>query len=70
MPQTVCPKCGKGMQPGFVPDQGDGRFLQGQWFEGKFETKWLGMRLRSKKPPVAITTYRCPSCGYLESYAT
>ena len=65
----VCPKCEKEMQAGFVPDYSDGVVLERRWVEGKFATRWLGLRLRSKKPPVPITTYRCTACGYLESYA-
>jgi hypothetical protein len=29
---------------------------------------WLGVKLRGKKA-MAITTYRCVGCGYVESYA-
>ena len=65
----ICPKCEKEMRAGFVPDHSDGRVLEGRWFEGRFETRWFGLRLRSKKPSVPVTTYRCTSCGYLESYA-
>jgi hypothetical protein len=67
--RIICPKCETEMHAGFVLDSSDGRFLEGQWFEGKFETRWLGYRLRTRKPPVPIKTYRCASCGYLESYA-
>ena len=67
--QIVCPKCKKEMQAGFVPDNSNGQSFESGWYEGAFATKWLGLRLRSKKAPVPITTYRCASCGYLESYA-
>jgi Domain of unknown function (DUF6487) len=65
----ICPKCGKEMHAGFVPDYSDAVVLERRWFEGKFETRWLGLRLRNKKFPVPVTTYRCNTCGYLESYA-
>lgn len=68
-PPLNCPKCGKEMQAGFVPDHSDAIVLERRWFEGKFETRWLGTRLRSNKPSLPITTYRCSACGYLESYA-
>jgi len=67
MAQMICPKCEKEMHAGFVPGYSDGMALEGRWFEGKFETKWLGLKLRNNKPPMPITTYRCAACGHLES---
>jgi hypothetical protein len=57
------------MKAGYVPDHSHGVVLQGYWHEGKFETKWLGTRLRNEKSGLPITTYRCVSCGYLEAFA-
>ena len=72
MPEAsiICPRCKNAMRAGFVPDYAHGRPLLLRWFEGKFETGWLGLSLRNKQPSVPIITYRCASCGYLESYAT
>ena len=42
---------------------------QSQWAEGPpVRSMWTGIKLeKGAKHPV--TTYRCPRCGYLESYA-
>lgn len=66
----VCPKCGGRMEQGFVVDMATGDFSFGV-------DKWArGLPLRSllfktwvlrNAPPVG--TFRCESCGYLESYA-
>jgi hypothetical protein len=66
----VCPKCQKEMHAGFVADYSGGVVFESRWVEGRFATKWLRTKLRSQKPAVPITTYRCTSCGYLESFAT
>jgi Domain of unknown function (DUF6487) len=67
--QVACPKCRAEMTAGFVPDHSHGVILQGHWYEGGFETKWLGTRLRNEGGGLPITTYRCASCGYLEAFA-
>jgi hypothetical protein len=55
------------MQEGFLLDRGEGA-REGEWVEGPLERGWLGVKwMRRKRLP--ITAYRCPSCGYLESYA-
>jgi RNase P subunit RPR2 len=71
MPQdkVICPKCNTAMVVGFVPDYSRGTVQAEYWIEGKFATRWLGLRPRSRKPALAITTYRCPTCGFQEAYA-
>jgi Domain of unknown function (DUF6487) len=64
----TCPKCKKQMEEGFVPDYTYGGVLATKWVEGPLERGWLGVKLRGKKA-MAITTYRCVACGYVESYA-
>jgi hypothetical protein len=40
-----------------------------QWVGGAPEQSfWTGLRL-SERDVLAVTTYRCARCGYLESYA-
>jgi predicted nucleic-acid-binding Zn-ribbon protein len=64
-----CPKCRARMQPGFILDNTYGGRIVSKWIEGAPERSvWLGLSLKGKKV-VDIVTYRCPSCGYLESYA-
>lgn len=67
----TCVKCAKEMELGFVLD----RVMQGsyaagtEWADGEPETSfWTGVKLKGKKR-YPVSTYRCPSCGYLESYA-
>ena len=65
----VCPKCQTTMDEGFVLDDTHGGTLQSKWAEGKPRTSfWLGVRV-PRKDRHPVSTFRCPSCGYLESYA-
>ncbi len=65
-----CPKCQHGMELGFVPDATYGGVLVPSWIEGAPEKNWLGGVTFKGKQKLAVTTYRCTSCGFLESYAT
>ncbi len=66
---TDCPKCRGTMEPGFVLDHTYGENRQSTWVEGPPERSfWTGLKTRGKERLV-ITTHRCTSCGYLESYA-
>jgi hypothetical protein len=52
-----------------VIDQGYGALHQPRWVEGTPQVSfWSGLKVRGKER-LPITTYRCPACGYLESYA-
>jgi hypothetical protein len=67
----TCPKCQTEMQEGFIPDLAyqHYRVLVSSWQAGTPEPRlWFGIKLR-KKDLRPIVTYRCPACGYLESYA-
>ena len=62
-----CPDCRVAMVEGFVPDATYGEILQSQWVAGAPErSSWRGIKVRSG---VVITTWRCPKCGLLRSYA-
>ena len=64
-----CPKCQGNMMEGFVPDYTHGGVLQTRWVQGTPKrTFWFGIRILD--PVFAVTTYRCETCGFLESYAT
>ena len=64
-----CPKCRNKMQEGFIKDQGHGTIAVPTWVEGAPEKSfWTGTKT-SGKAQFTLQTYRCPSCGYLESYA-
>ena len=58
------------MEPGFVLDQTYGANTQSAWVEGPPETSfWTGLKLKGRER-IPVRTFRCPSCGYLESYAS
>ncbi|HVR11845.1 MAG TPA: PF20097 family protein [Thermoanaerobaculia bacterium] len=69
MPSPSCPKCRTEMEEGFVPDHAQGAALVSSWVAGTPEPSvWFGLKLGGKDQR-QIVTYRCPACGYLESYA-
>jgi hypothetical protein len=64
-----CSKCGRSMEEGFVVDKGDYDAARVEsWFRGEPEQKWWGLKY-DKASALRIMTWRCTSCGFLESYA-
>ncbi len=66
-----CAKCGGLMKQGFVLDNNYGYGSRGvsHWGAGAPEKSfWTGTKV-SEKLIIPIGTFRCDSCGYLESYA-
>jgi ribosomal protein S27AE len=64
-----CPKCGGSMTDGFIADHTYGSVSVSSWVEGEPKRSWwYGVKLTGEKP-IEITTWRCDTCGYLESYA-
>lgn len=64
-----CPKCESGMEQGFVLDNTYGARIVSQWAAGPpLKSFWAGTKLPDEKL-IPIGTYRCSSCGFLESYA-
>lgn len=64
-----CPKCKGAMVEGVTIDNTYGSRGVTNWLEGAPKWSfWLGLMLNGKKP-IAISTLRCTSCGFLESYA-
>lgn len=69
MDSIECPKCRGRMEEGFIKDRDYGSVHASKWVEGAPEKSfWTGTKI-SGKHQVQVTTYRCTSCGYLESYA-
>ena len=67
--EPACPKCSTAMEPGFVLDQTYGANTQSSWIEGAPERSfWTGVKLKGRER-IPLVTFRCPRCGYLESYA-
>jgi hypothetical protein len=72
MPATSpkCAKCGTLMEEGFILDSTYGGRDQSTWIQGPPEFgRWTGVKVRGRVM-LPVTTYRCPKCGYLESYAS
>lgn len=66
---TVCPKCQGEMVRGFVADRtDDARFAVSTWVEGPPEKSFWTKTNVPKEKCVPVATFRCASCGYLESY--
>jgi Domain of unknown function (DUF6487) len=64
-----CPKCSGKMEQGFVLDMSHGMRLVSQWAPGPpRKSFWVGTKI-PEGTLVPIGTFRCVSCGYLESYA-
>jgi hypothetical protein len=59
------------MEQGFVADKAHYSVPETQnWVEGVPErTFWSGIKLKGKEV-LAVMTFRCENCGYLESYAS
>jgi hypothetical protein len=66
-----CPKCGGNMEEGFSMDIRQSNIAsQQKWIEGYPEKSFLSLGLKIKgKKALPISTLRCQSCGFLESYA-
>jgi hypothetical protein len=66
-----CPKCKARMEEGFIVDYAYGwaKRVQSKWVGGApVYSWWLGLNLRRKRA-IYVVTYRCTTCGFLESYA-
>jgi hypothetical protein len=55
------------MERGLIPDASQG--IQSEWWEGLPEKSWLGNLTPKGKRRYPLVTFRCVSCGYVESYA-
>jgi predicted RNA-binding Zn-ribbon protein involved in translation (DUF1610 family) len=66
-----CPSCRVAMEEGFLLDKGDYNApSQQEWAEGAPEPSfWTGLKLKGKEK-LPVTTFRCPNCGLLQSYAS
>ena len=65
----ACGKCSTAMELGFVLDYTHGAMTQSSWVEGEPERSfWTGVKIKGHQK-LPVNTYRCPNCGFLESYA-
>jgi predicted nucleic-acid-binding Zn-ribbon protein len=66
---SSCPKCNGSMSEGFIVDQGYGAAHVSTYQAGEVRKSiWTGVK-QNKKEQIAITTFRCNRCGYLENFA-
>ncbi len=64
-----CSKCSRTMEPGFVLEQTHGGLAQSSWVDGVPERSvWTRLKLTGHQR-VVVTTFRCPPCRGVESYA-
>ncbi len=63
-----CPKCAEEMQEGFMLDYGYSWTGPAKWLAGKPEFGLFGGIKLWGKEKYPTQTFRCPKCGYLESY--
>lgn len=65
-----CLRCDTPMEVGFLLDEQRNGFNQGRWCPG-FPTKgWVSpVAGKHVKESIPVVSFRCPSCGVLESYA-
>jgi hypothetical protein len=57
------------MEEGFIKDHTHGGVHVSSWVEGTPEKSfWVGTKTRGRTT-MAVATFRCSRCGYLESYA-
>lgn len=66
--EVTCPRCGATMEAGFILDTGYGHSSATTWVEGELGARPWTTQLEGRDRFV-VNTYRCPGCGYLESYA-
>lgn len=72
IPTKVCAKCGQRMEEGYVPIRSNSYKWLAQipaWISGQPRKSFFGGIDLDGKNMVAIKTFRCMGCGYLESYA-
>ena len=66
--EVRCSKCNREMQEGLVVDLNYAGVLQSMWVQDQ-PGKSLGHDAANGKKKVKTITYRCPTCGHLDSYA-
>lgn len=69
MLEPKCPKCQSRMASGFIVDTTYGSVAASEWAGGEpHYSIWTGVRMKGRERH-PVTTFRCPKCGFLESYA-
>jgi hypothetical protein len=69
---ATCPKCGKFMNRGHMPDYSysDAIVLQAVWAPGDPKPRRFQTGIKADfDAQIPLTAYRCPACGFVEFYA-
>lgn len=64
-----CPFCRLAMSSGVILDRMSGTNVRPTWIPEPAETSWFGSLREPKGPQLLVATYRCPTCGFLASFA-
>jgi hypothetical protein len=63
------PKCQGSMEPGFILELSRSGVSTTNWVEGRPVASWLfGLRLSGRRQ-LPTQSFRCKTCGFLETYA-
>jgi hypothetical protein len=68
----ICPDCQASMEEGYLPDRGYAYTNLTRWYPGRPVLGVFGIKgfvLGEPCQGLLVTTYRCPKCGFLMSYA-
>jgi hypothetical protein len=57
------------MEEGYIVDISESNFLQSKWIPGEPEASFWTENKIDKNKLIPVTTFRCISCGYLDSCA-
>jgi predicted nucleic-acid-binding Zn-ribbon protein len=69
MATVTCPKCGSGMEQGFVASRSLDYTKPDDWVAGPPESSvWFGTKVKTKEHH-QIVAHRCPRCSFVEFYA-
>jgi hypothetical protein len=64
-----CMRCHAHMESGWLVDATHAGYEQENWSPGEPQPSfWTGLKV-GKDQVIPVTTFRCPKCGYVESYA-
>ncbi|MEW4563791.1 PF20097 family protein [Bremerella sp. JC770] len=71
MAEVKCPDCDEMMEEGFVPEFINATsIIQSRWVKGQAEFSNLTpLAFGGYTHAMRVTSYRCPDCGLLRSYA-
>ena len=68
-PTVSCPRCRTPMEQGVTFTASHSAVVgRALWVAGQTRRNWLGRLVVPKGKCYEVVSYRCPQCGYVESY--